>query len=69
MFDMLSGRIMGGGSSVNNLAAVRPMAADFEPWARVGGVGWSFAALLPILRAMVTDPDFGGEEHHGVTGR
>ena len=28
-FPLLSGRIMGGGSAVNNLAVVRPMARDF----------------------------------------
>ena len=35
-FPLLSGRIMGGGSSVNNLAVVRPMARDFATWERFG---------------------------------
>jgi choline dehydrogenase len=36
-FPLLSGRIMGGGSSVNNLAVVRPMRVDFDAWSRYGG--------------------------------
>lgn len=67
-FPLLSGRIMGGGSSVNNLAVVRPMAADFEAWARYGGAAWSYDALLPLMRAMETDPDFGDDPIHGASG-
>ncbi len=42
-FPLLSGRIMGGGSSVNNLAVVRPMARDFAAWEEFGGPAWSYA--------------------------
>jgi choline dehydrogenase len=67
-FPLLSGRIMGGGSSVNNLAAVRPMAADFETWSRYGGRTWSYDALLPLMRAIETDPDFADSPIHGASG-
>lgn len=67
-FPLLSGRIMGGGSSVNNLAVVRPMASDFEIWARYGGDAWSYAALLPLMRAIEADPDFGDSPLHGADG-
>lgn len=67
-FPLLSGRIMGGGSSVNNLAFVRPMAADFQAWTRYGGEGWSYDALLPLMRAIETDPDFADSPIHGSSG-
>ncbi|MDH4142638.1 MAG: GMC family oxidoreductase N-terminal domain-containing protein [Chloroflexota bacterium] len=67
-FPLLSGRIMGGGSSVNNLAVVRPMARDFETWSAYGGPDWSYDALLPLMRAIEADPDFGDSPLHGADG-
>jgi len=67
-FPLLSGRIMGGGSSVNNLAAVRPMRRDFETWERFGGERWSYDALLPVMRAIESDPDFPDSPLHGNSG-
>ena len=67
-FPLLSGRIMGGGSSVNNLAVVRPMRVDFDAWARYGGEAWAYDALLPLLRAIEDDPDFGDDPIHGSGG-
>jgi choline dehydrogenase len=67
-FPLLSGRIMGGGSSVNNLAVVRPMRVDFDAWSTFGGVAWSYDSLLPLLRAIEDDPDFGDELIHGSGG-
>jgi len=67
-FPLLSGRIMGGGSSVNNLAVVRPMARDFADWAAYGGPTWSYEALLPRMRAIEADPDFGDSPLHGAHG-
>ncbi len=67
-FPLLSGRIMGGGSSVNNLAVVRPMGRDFEAWQRYGGAGWSYDALLPVMRAIENDQDFADSPIHGSSG-
>ena len=67
-FPLLSGRITGGGSSVNNLAVVRPMARDFAAWAAYGGPAWSYEALLPLMRAIEADPDFGDSPLHGADG-
>lgn len=67
-FPLLSGRIMGGGSSINNLAFVRPMACDFEAWSAYGGAAWSYDALLPLMRAIEDDPDFGDDPIHGRGG-
>ncbi|HEY7132770.1 MAG TPA: GMC family oxidoreductase N-terminal domain-containing protein [Candidatus Limnocylindrales bacterium] len=67
-FPLLSGRILGGGSSVNNLVVVRPMRRDFDAWQRFGGPAWSYDALLPVLRAIETDEDFGDDPIHGAHG-
>jgi choline dehydrogenase len=67
-FPLLSGRIMGGGSSVNNLAVVRPMRRDFDTWQRYGGDSWSYDALLPLMRAIETDRDFADSPIHGAGG-
>jgi choline dehydrogenase len=67
-FPLLSGRIIGGGSAVNNLAAIRPMRRDFDDWQRFGGTGWSYDALLPLMRDIESDPDFGDSALHGVCG-
>jgi choline dehydrogenase len=67
-FPLLSGRIMGGGSSVNNLAAIRPMRRDFETWRQYGGDAWSYDALLPLMRAIETDRDFADSVIHGTSG-
>ncbi|HEV8402711.1 MAG TPA: GMC family oxidoreductase N-terminal domain-containing protein [Candidatus Limnocylindrales bacterium] len=67
-FPLLSGRIIGGGSSVNNLVVVRPMRRDFDVWASYGGPAWSYDALLPLMRAIETDRDFADSPIHGASG-
>ena len=68
VFPLLAGRIMGGGSAVNNCVVVRPMRADFDAWAAIAGPGWSYDALLPLMRAIEHDPDFGDDPLHGSGG-
>jgi choline dehydrogenase len=67
-FPLLSGRIMGGGSSVNNLVVVRPMRRDFDVWSTFGGPTWSYDALLPVMRAIESDRDFADSPIHGRNG-
>jgi len=67
-FPLLAGRVVGGGSSVNNMSVVRPIRRDFEAWSRFGGAAWSYDALLPVMRAIETDPDFAGDPIHGGAG-
>jgi choline dehydrogenase len=67
-FPLLSGRILGGGSSVNNLVVVRPMKRDFDAWEEFGGPAWSYDALLPLMRAIETDRDFADSPIHGSNG-
>ncbi len=67
-FPLLAGRVLGGGSSVNNMAVVRPMASDFAAWERFGGGAWSYESLLPIMRAIERDLDYPDSPLHGSSG-
>ncbi|MGZ9275669.1 MAG: GMC family oxidoreductase [Candidatus Limnocylindrales bacterium] len=68
VFRLISGRVMGGGSAVNNLSVLRPIRHDFETWATFGGPAWTYDTLLPLMRAIEDDPDFGDEPLHGRGG-
>jgi choline dehydrogenase len=67
-FPLISGRVMGGGSAVNNMSVVRPLKRDFDAWESFGGPDWSYEALLPLMRAIEDDPDFGDQPIHGRGG-
>jgi choline dehydrogenase len=61
------GRLVGGCSAVNAGFALRGWPADYDEWAARGNLGWSFADLLPVFRALESDADFRGDWHgtHG----
>jgi choline dehydrogenase len=63
------GRFVGGGSSVNGALAFRGTPADYDSWAAAGNPSWSFEHLLPCLRRLEDDRDFGGDaDLHGRAG-
>ena len=64
----LSGRVMGGGSSVNMMAVVHPTQHDLDTWARLGNPGWSYEECLPIIRRIESDPKFADRPNHGADG-
>ena len=64
----LSGRILGGGSSVNMMGVARPMQHDLDRWESLGNPGWSYEDCLPVLKRIETDEDFGDQPHHGNDG-
>ena len=57
------GRIMGGGSSVMGMVALRGTPADYDGWAEQGATGWNWAEVLPYFRKLETDTDFHGGAH------
>jgi 5-(hydroxymethyl)furfural/furfural oxidase len=61
-------RIMGGGSSINGMFAVRGLKSDYDAWAEAGAEGWSFDDVLPYLKRLEDDRDFGGQARHGKDG-
>ncbi|CEL53301.1 Alcohol oxidase OS=Candida boidinii GN=AOD1 PE=1 SV=1 [Rhizoctonia solani AG-1 IB] len=60
-----SGRMLGGGSSVNFLMYTRPSASDFDDWKTEG---WGSKDLLPLLRKMESYHVAPTCESHGYDG-
>src|SRR5262245_36055032 len=60
-------RIMGGGSSINAMIALRGMPGDFDEWVQAGAAGWSWTEVLPYFRMLERDLDFDGPLH-GASG-
>ncbi|MDG2483035.1 MAG: GMC family oxidoreductase N-terminal domain-containing protein [Alphaproteobacteria bacterium] len=61
-------RILGGGSSVNSMVAVRAVPDDFAEWAELGLKGWSWDDILPFYMEIERDIDFGDRPEHGNSG-
>jgi 5-(hydroxymethyl)furfural/furfural oxidase len=57
------GRIMGGGSSVMGMVALRGTPDDYAEWEEAGATGWGWNDVLPYFRKLETDMDFGGGMH------
>ncbi|TDE15730.1 mycofactocin system GMC family oxidoreductase MftG [Actinomadura sp. 6K520] len=63
------GRFLGGSTTVNGGYFVRARRADFDRWSAAAGDGrWSYERVLPLLRALETDLDFGDAPEHGDRG-
>ena len=62
---MDQGRIMGGGSSVMGMVALRGMPDDFAEWEAMGAKGWGWKDVLPYYRKLERDLDFDNEMHGG----
>lgn len=61
-------RVMGGGSSINGMWAIRGLPQDYDDWARAGAQGWDWAAMLERFRRVERDLDYPGGVH-GDAGR
>lgn len=57
------GRILGGGSAVNAMIALRALPADFDEWVAAGARGWTWDDVLPYFKKLERDLDFSGELH------
>lgn len=56
-------RIIGGGSAVMGMIALRGTPDDYDEWERLGATGWNWRAVLPYFRKLETDLDFNGDLH------
>ena len=62
--EMVQGRVLGGGSSVNGMVYMRGIPEDYDRWAEVDGCpGWSYRDVLPYFRRSETNERFAGEAH------
>jgi choline dehydrogenase-like flavoprotein len=61
--EMVQGRVLGGGSSVNGMNYMRGNPADYDGWVADGATGWSWADVLPYFRKSETNESLGGPAH------
>ncbi len=61
-------RVMGGGSSINGLFALRGVPSDYARWAQAGAKGFSWDTVLPYFRKVEDDRDRGdgGGNPHAI---
>jgi choline dehydrogenase len=64
-----SGKVLGGGSSINAMCYVRGQIRDYTAWQEaVGNTGkWSYEDLLPVFMAQEVNDTF-HDEYHGING-
>jgi choline dehydrogenase-like flavoprotein len=56
----LQPRVMGGGSSVMGMIALRGLPSDYDAWEEMGARNWSWRDVLPAFQAMTDDRDAAG---------
>lgn len=59
----LQARVIGGGSSINGMIAIRGLPDDYDSWARQGARGWGWSDVLPYFRKLERDTEFDGPLH------
>jgi len=67
-YSIARGRILGGSSSVNGGYFMRARKEDFERWSAGGNDEWAYEKVLPFLRALEADAEFGDTDLHGGSG-
>ena len=65
--DLRRVKLLGGTSSITRFA-LRGSPADYNEWEALGNPGWGFAEVLPHLKRLETDLDFGDQPWHGDSG-
>jgi choline dehydrogenase-like flavoprotein len=48
--EAMRGKVLGGSSSINVMAFTRGDPGDYERWAQMGALGWSYADVLPYFK-------------------
>lgn len=68
VLEVATGRVLGGGSSVNAQVYMRGYRADYDQWGSSAGSGlWSWATMLPHFRRLENNQKYSGE-FHGCSG-
>jgi len=63
----ITGRVLGGSSSVNGMIYVRGHPQDFNDWEAAGCAGWGWADIGPCFKA-IEDHELGAAEWRGAHG-
>jgi 5-(hydroxymethyl)furfural/furfural oxidase len=56
-------RVMGGGSSVMGMWALRGAPGDYDSWRDAGATGWGWDDVLPAFKRLERDLDYSGPLH------
>lgn len=56
-------RVMGGGSSIMGMIALRGLPSDYDGWRDAGAEGWGWDHVLPSFKRLERDLDFAGPLH------
>ncbi|QBY55377.1 GMC family oxidoreductase [Cupriavidus oxalaticus] len=64
---LVSGKTLGGSSSVNGMFYVRGVREDYDGWARMGCAGWSWDEVLPYFKRAERFPE-GNAQTYGQSG-
>ena len=62
------GRVVGGSSAINGQVLLRGVPEDYDAWAALGNDQWGFTSVLPYLRKLESDMDFGADDFHNSDG-
>jgi choline dehydrogenase-like flavoprotein len=62
------GKLLGGSSAINGMAFVRGQAQDFDTWAQMGNLGWSYEEVLPFFKRMERYEGGGDDRYRGRDG-
>ena len=62
------GRVVGGSSAINGQVLLRGVPEDYDAWASLGNDQWGFTSVLPYLRKLESDMDFGADDFHNDDG-
>jgi choline dehydrogenase len=65
---IVRGKVVGGSSAINGASFTRARPRDHDIWAEAGNDEWAFEKVLPSLRAIETDLNFGDTPLHGARG-
>lgn len=60
-------RLMGGGSNIMGMMALRGVPSDYDEWRALGAAGWGWDDVLPYFRRLECDLDF-SDAMHGREG-
>ncbi|MFN8197146.1 MAG: GMC family oxidoreductase N-terminal domain-containing protein [Nakamurella multipartita] len=66
--DIFRGRFLGGSTATNGGYFMRARQEDFAAWAAAGNPAWAYERVLPFLRGLERDLDYGATDLHGGSG-
>jgi predicted dehydrogenase (TIGR03970 family) len=67
-YSVIRGRYAGGSTAINAAYFARARRSDFDRWSTEAGQEWSYDAVLPSLRRMERDMQYGRGGLHGADG-